>query len=112
MLHQYCSKRPQIKNQEEMVEPLEKGGRTPDHHGVAKEQLKIHTLTTQEKQQKQDREDDESLEANIDNIRRSGNLSPTQIERLKVKNKRGIRLNHSSQINTRSKKGSSFTSDQ
>ncbi|KAH0692608.1 hypothetical protein KY285_019705 [Solanum tuberosum] len=70
------------------------------------EQTNINSPTQQEKQQQQDNEEDECIEANIESIGRSGDLSPTQIERLKVNNKRGIKINQPSQIHTRSRKGS------
>ncbi|KAG5631918.1 hypothetical protein H5410_003635 [Solanum commersonii] len=41
------------------------------------------------------------MDANIDNIGRNGDLSPTQIERLKGRNKRGSKQNQSSQIKSR-----------
>ncbi|KAG5599687.1 hypothetical protein H5410_031057 [Solanum commersonii] len=70
------------------------------------EQTNINSPTQQEKQQKQDKEEEECIEANIESIGRSGDLSPTQIERLKVNNKRGFKINQPSQIHTRSRKGS------
>ncbi|KAH0650565.1 hypothetical protein KY284_030477 [Solanum tuberosum] len=76
------------------------------------EQTNINSPTQQEKQQKQDNKEDESIEANIESIGKSGDLSPTQIKRLKVNNKRGIKINQPSQIHTRNRKESSFLTDQ
>lgn len=73
---------------------------------------KIHTLTQLEKQHRQETEEEENLDTNIDSIGRSGDLSPTQIERLKGKNRRGNKITQPSQINTRSRKGSSIASAQ
>ncbi|KAF3643159.1 hypothetical protein FXO37_22128 [Capsicum annuum] len=52
------------------------------------EVLKIQRLTQKEKQQKKDREEDVDMHANIDQIRRDGDLSPRQIGQLKEKNRK------------------------
>jgi len=52
------------------------------------------------------------MDANIDSIGRSEDLSPKQIERLKGIDKRGSKHNQPSQIKTRSRMGSSLSSHQ
>ncbi|KAG5613744.1 hypothetical protein H5410_013568 [Solanum commersonii] len=86
-----------------------------DTHNRVQEILKapvINKLTKQEKTKKNDTEKDECMQRNIESIGREGDLSPRQINQLQGKNKKGEKLQAQSQINTRSKKGSTSTINQ
>uniref|UniRef100_A0A0V0HWA5 Putative ovule protein n=1 Tax=Solanum chacoense TaxID=4108 RepID=A0A0V0HWA5_SOLCH len=86
-----------------------------DTHNRVQEILKapaIDKLTEQEKTKKKDTEEDECMQRNIESIGREGDLSPRQINQLQGKNKKGEKLQTQSQINTRSKKGSTSTINQ
>uniref|UniRef100_M1DG36 Uncharacterized protein n=1 Tax=Solanum tuberosum TaxID=4113 RepID=M1DG36_SOLTU len=85
-----------------------------DTHNLVQEILKapvIDKLTEQEKTNKKDTKEDECMERNIESIGREGDLSPWQINQLRGKNKKWEKLQTQSQINTRSKKGSTSTSN-
>jgi len=73
---------------------------------------KTHITKQEEKQHQQDTEEEDNMDANIDSIGRSEDLSPKQIERLKGIDKRGSKHNQPSQIKTRSRMGSSLSSHQ
>jgi len=72
---------------------------------------KIKTFTAKELSDKQNSEEDESIDINVEYVSKNGDLSPRQIDNLKSKMKKNTKqVQSQSQINTRSKKGSSFTS--
>ncbi|KAK6782491.1 hypothetical protein RDI58_020287 [Solanum bulbocastanum] len=86
--------------------------RESDTHNLIQEIVKtpaIDKLTEQEKKKKKDTKEDECIERNIESIGREGDLSPRQTKQLHGKNKKGEKLQTQSQINTRSKKGSTST---
>ncbi|KAH0660268.1 hypothetical protein KY285_028885 [Solanum tuberosum] len=86
-----------------------------DTHNLVHEILKapvIDKLTEQEKTKKKDTKEDECMERNIESIGRERDLSPRQINQLQGKNMKGEKLQTQSQINTRSKKGSTSTINQ
>ncbi|KAG5585127.1 hypothetical protein H5410_045561 [Solanum commersonii] len=68
-----------------------KSGKSPDLEGELPP--KTHTTKQQEKQHQQDTEVEDNMDANIDSIGRSGDLSPKQIERLKGRDKIGSKHN-------------------
>ncbi|WMV59325.1 hypothetical protein MTR67_052710 [Solanum verrucosum] len=72
----------------------------------------VNTTSDKENNDKQNSEEDERIDVNIEYVSKNGDLSPRQIDNLKSKSKRSAKqVQTQSQINTRSKKGSSFTSD-
>ncbi|KAH0672955.1 hypothetical protein KY290_025239 [Solanum tuberosum] len=79
---------------------------------IAQEKEKINNLSEQKIKEKQSTEEDEYMEANVEYVSKSGDLSPRQIGNLKEKIKKAPKQDQpQSQRNTRSKKGSFFTSD-
>lgn len=71
---------------------------------------KFKTLIEQRVKDKPNSDEDESIEINIENLSKSGDLLSRKIGKLRVKNKKITKQSQSqSQINTMMKKGSSFT---
>ncbi|XP_049348182.1 uncharacterized protein LOC125812750 [Solanum verrucosum] len=65
-----------------------KSGKSPDLEGELPP--KIHTIKQQEKQHQQDTEEEGNMDANIDNIDRSGDLSPKADRKIKGKRQKRI----------------------
>ncbi|KAH0696054.1 hypothetical protein KY289_013536 [Solanum tuberosum] len=73
---------------------------------------RIDKMQLIEVNKKQDEEDEEDMEASIEQIGREGYLSPRQIGQLKCRHKKKYSNTVLLQINTRSRKGISSSSNQ
>lgn len=74
------------------------------------ENSKINTLSEKKIKEKQISEEDGNIDVTVEYVGKSGDLSPRHIENIKGKIKKATKqAQPQSQINTRKKKGSSFT---
>lgn len=91
--------------------PLMEKKQNAENQGSDVQGRKIQQLKLKEKQHMKETVEDESIEANHDDIGRSGDLSLNQIKKVKGKNKKGtVNSNQPSQINTRGRKATATKS--